>query len=171
MSRFNDRYGIPGNEIENLYSRWIKKIKRDCQWETFDDFLYWAASPERKPGLELRKIDATKPHGPNNSFWYSGVTTRENARQEQKKKMDEYYSIESPFCKSCGVQKSHCINGCLAWKEWWIKNWNANICVKPKAAEKAEREVFQYEHPELVREGIAWTGADVIWILTGRRAK
>ena len=73
--------------------------------------------------------------------------------------MDEYYSIESTFCKRCGIKKRHCLDGCSEWKQWWIKNWNTNICVKPVTEEPPKREKFKYEHPDLVREGITWTGS------------
>lgn len=156
MGRLNDRYGIPGAEIQNLYHRWRRQIKNDTEWESFDAFVYWSAYSRYKKGLELRKHDITMPHGPDNSFWYSGVEAREIAHQEQKKKMGEYYSIESPFCKKCGIKKRHCLDGCSEWKQWWIKNWNTNICVKPVTEEPPKREKYKYEHPDLQREGIVF---------------
>ena len=40
-------------------------------------------------------------------------------------------------------------SGCVTWKKWFVKYWNDNICVKP---EPKGRAVFQYEHPDRVRE-------------------
>jgi hypothetical protein len=51
-------------------------------------------------------------------------------------------------CENC--RKETCPeHGCASWSKWFVKNWNENICVKP---EPANREVFQYEHPDRVRE-------------------
>ena len=51
-------------------------------------------------------------------------------------------------CENC--QKETCPeNGCASCRKWFVKNWNENICVKP---ELKGRDVFQYEHPDRVRE-------------------
>jgi hypothetical protein len=47
--------------------------------------------------------------------------------------------------------------GCNAWRRWFVKNWNKNICVKP---EPATREVFQYERPDRAREMAMQTEAN-----------
>lgn len=50
-------------------------------------------------------------------------------------------------CNGC---TKHCPeSGCADWRKWFVNNWNENICVKP---EPANREAFQYEHPDRVRE-------------------
>lgn len=40
-------------------------------------------------------------------------------------------------------------DGCAAWRRWWVDNWNENIC---RCAPQAPKQVWQYEHPDRVRE-------------------
>lgn len=40
--------------------------------------------------------------------------------------------------------------GCAAWRKWFIRYWNENICRLADAQKK--RDVFQYEHPDRARE-------------------
>lgn len=56
--------------------------------------------------------------------------------------------MKSP-CENCRKETCYPERGCSDWRKWFVKNWNENICVKP---EPKGREVFQYEHPDRVRE-------------------
>jgi hypothetical protein len=90
-------------------------------------------------------LDQTKPYSRDNSYWYYAI-----------KKPDE---TESPICKGCEGAMIICNTiGCLRYREWFIKNWNDNICVKPKKVKEVKNVdgFFRYEHPDLVREGICF---------------
>ena len=44
-----------------------------------------------------------------------------------------------------------------AWEDQFVKNWNENISISPKLQPQPdpnERQVWQYEHPDLEREGL-----------------
>ena len=150
MAKFNDRYGIPGAEISNLSRRW-HKLKNDCTWRTFDDFVLFAATHGYRKGLFLIKRVEFKPHGDDNSFFFD--------REYEKKLQAERVALrqrESRYCRDC---KEKCPGngiGCSAWKKWFIENWNRNICTNPRAETNAV--VFAYEHPDLIREGLVWRG-------------
>lgn len=69
----------------------------------------------------------------------------------EKERPGQYIDTESPFCRNCR-RCSNVWRGCPAWRKYFIDNWNKNIMVKPKKT----RQFFQYEHPDLVREGIVF---------------
>ena len=74
-----------------------------------------------------------------------------NEISEEKERPGQYIDAESPFRKIC--KRADCPDngfGCPAWRKYFIDNWNKNIMVKPKKT----RQFFQYEHSDLVREGI-----------------
>lgn len=113
-----------------------------CEWESFEDFCQWAESQGYRTGLTIYALNQNKPHGPDNSYlYYKGL---------------DLPDIKSPFCEGC--TRKYCPGnkvGCAEYRSKWKKNWNENICRKPKEpAKPTGREVFRYEHPDLVREGI-----------------
>lgn len=66
-----------------------------------------------------------------------------------------YVDVVSPFCENC---KEECPSyGCREWREYYKKNWDQNIS---KAAQRVPRgkQVFRYEHPDMIREGIILQG-------------
>ena len=74
-----------------------------------------------------------------------------------KEKIASYIADESPFCEKC--KNDSCPSkdlGCKDWKAYFIKNWNQNISTY-RPDDKVEK-IFRYEHPDLIREGIVWTG-------------
>ena len=63
---------------------------------------------------------------------------------------------ESPFCRNC--TRDDCPtngDGCKAWEEYFIANWNENI-MKSMGNHKKQRQFFRYEHRDLAREGIVF---------------
>lgn len=152
MSGFNDRYGFTGNDLNNLNRRWNDKVKLDCEWEDFDSFVYWCSQSGYRKGKQIRKRNQDLPHSPDNSYWYDYQVARREEQEERQRKREE---SEGDFCTKCTQPRSKvCINGCVAWKEQWVQNWNDHICIKPPEPEQPQkREVFCYEHPDLVREG------------------
>lgn len=148
-------FGFSSTETRNLY-RVFWSIKDDCEWNNHKEFIEWASRFGYTKGRHLIKIDPSKKHGPDNSMYYDPVA----AAKERQEKRNEYVTYRSPFCESC--EKENCLTngslGCLAWREYWVKNWNEKIYVPPKEPEKSNTKRFwQYEHPDLVREGICFT--------------
>lgn len=118
-------------------------IENDHTFASFEDFCEWAEGKAKK-GFTVYKIDLTKPHSPKNSYWYYN-----SKRQED---------VVSPICENCDQELRVCDGiGCLKYREWFVKNWNENICIRPAGSpEPQNREVFRYEHPDLEREGIVF---------------
>lgn len=52
-------------------------------------------------------------------------------------------------CDNCERVCASDGRGCDAWRHWFVKNWNENICRKP--SEPQEEELFRYEHPDAGR--------------------
>ena len=148
---YKEQYGLSDNVVNCMRHLWSKKKLKESDFESFYHFLEWCSRSDYVKFAQIRRYNEDKPHGPENSFWYVRPV-----REPAKKQTDT-----SPFCENCENNSSGCnIKGCLSWREWFIKNWNDNICIKPKCAPEEEKKnlYFQYEHPDLVREGIVWRG-------------
>lgn len=50
-------------------------------------------------------------------------------------------------CENCTQECP--AGGCNTWKEWWVQNWNENI---HRNVPTVPKQVWQYEHPDRVRE-------------------
>ena len=134
-----------------IYQRY-KRIKGDCTWTCWDDFLQWAVDNGWGKGFELRKHDEDKPHGPKNSYFYS---MKEEIQKKHEKVVADR-AIVSRFCVSCDRQCPSHGTGCEAWRENFVQNWDKNIHVfSPEPEISMVRMKFRYEHPDLIREGRA----------------
>lgn len=114
----------------------------DSEWESFESFASWSLENKWCTGKTLYKLNEMKPHGPENSYWYL--------------KNQEVPDSENALCLACS--RKYCPGnniGCKPWRDAWIKNWNENICIRKQETQQ-KREAFQYEHPDLVREGIVF---------------
>ena len=158
MTKYNDRYGIPGAEVANLRKRW-HRMKDDAVFADFDSFVLWASQNGYRKGLELRRYDPGKPHGPENSFYYSKEAADQAAKLEKERQKAERMANPVECCRGC---EKECPGdgggqGCKVWRDWFVKNWNEKIRIRPKLqapVEDGKRQFFRYEHPDLVREGI-----------------
>jgi len=132
--------------VGKLYDRWSRHKLKESDFESFDAFVKWSAEAGFQSYAQLRRYDPNEPHGPDNSHWYTRPPYQPVPKQD--------YTCS--FCQGC--TRGYCdqvVNGCKEWRDWFVKDWNENICRKPKEPEKPRaREVFRYEHPDLVREGI-----------------
>lgn len=147
-----ERYGIPGDDVANLRRRWMRHRLQGCGWESFDAFLLWCSQKGFKKGMTIVKVDEDLPHSPENSlFQYRNM--KKPVKQPAPKPKEEV----GDFCAKC---KNKCPSyrvGCKAWEDQFVKNWNENISISPKLKPQPgsnERQVWQYEHPDLKREGL-----------------
>lgn len=138
-----EMYGMPAAEIRNLRSRWRKKISGDCTWKSFNAFAAWCGRNGYRKGLHLVKRYFDLPHGPGNSYF--GKSEDADTGEEEN---------ISSFCNGCIRVCPGSGAGCTEWREWFVKNWNQNIHIPIKGEEKKIRQAFQYEHPDLEREGL-----------------
>jgi hypothetical protein len=148
MSEQNE---LSQKDVLLIYSRY-KRVRNDCTWKCWDDFLQWAVSNGWGKGLEMRKHNEAKPHGPTNSYFYS---LKEEVQQKHEKVLADR-AIVSRFCQGCEKKCPADGRGCPEWVEYYLKNWNENIHVPAKGSEHKGRMKFRYEHPDLIREGITY---------------
>lgn len=127
--------------LRRIYNR----IKDDSTFDSFESFAQWAQG-KRRTGFTVYKLREDEPHSPENSYWYYAVKPVPDTA--------------SPVCEGCEEALRVCNQqGCLKWRQWFVDNWNANICIKPKEVPEAPKTkgFFRYELPDLVRERIVWT--------------
>ena len=160
-SEYKDRYGIPGESVKNLIRKFYRYLM-DSEWERADDFVRWCSENGWQKGLRLCRTDASLPHGPDNSFFKKPEMTVRARQADVRRRKEERKNLVSDFCKDC---KKDCpgsgSDGCEEWQEYFKKYWNQNICIAPKKPEPKPMvaegpQVFRYEHPDLVREGIVF---------------
>lgn len=138
-----DFYGLDRDSVDELKEKWKKRIKGNSTWTKFGDFLYWASQNGYRPGMMLRRNYHRLPWGPDNAY----VTCR---RKDQQKETEP--PAHTHFCDGCTDVCHMNRKGCKKWQAWFVQNWNRNIHQKKP---KEPRQFFKYEHPDLIREGIA----------------
>ncbi len=158
---YKDRYGIPGSSVQHLIRRYYRYFV-DSDWYNADDFVKWCSENGWQKGLRLCRFDASLPHGPKNSYFKATEMTIRAKAEDVRRRKYERMNLVSPFCEGCDKDcPGKSSRGCDEWKEYFQKNWNANICIAPKKPEQktaaAGQQVFRYEHPDLIREGIVWS--------------
>lgn len=161
------RYGLTGRQVQHLRDRWRKNAVNGT-WEDFDAFVKWASETGYEDGVLLRKFNEEKPHGPDNSFWATrSQCFQSNGRPAgaaDKKPRKKRAAVVKPkpepdhppvrdLCAVCETPCKHRECGCEEWFRNWQRYWNANIHRK---VEIRKRMVFQYEHPDLQKEGIVF---------------
>lgn len=128
----------------------------DSDWERADDFVKWCSENGWKKGLRLCRLDTSKPHGPENSFFKTPEMTVKAMEADIRRRKEERKSLVSPFCEGCTEACRKGV-GCERWQQYFVKNWNKYIHVPPvKPVVEEGPMVFRYEHPDLVREGIGF---------------
>lgn len=162
--RYKDRYGIPGAEVDNLIKRYYA-FKHAENWGSSDAFVLWCSKNGYQKGWELRKKDETQVHGPENSYFFSLKEARRERALRTKQKREQRKLLKVSFCRNCPKEhENDCPGrGCAAWQENFRKNWDKNIHVrKPEPPAEVKPQVFRYEHPDLVREGIVFANSQSV---------
>lgn len=129
-------------------------IENDNTFGSYENFLAWSDKFTLQKGFTVWKINERLPHGPKNSYWYHGSKKQED--------------VVSAFCEGCPQgNRSVCHGiGCFNYRQWFVNNWNQNICRKqeePEEDDPTHRHVFCYEHPDLVREGLVFRAKEEPW--------
>lgn len=148
---YNPRYCLEPLDVRRLKRMWNDNVQHDNDgWQCFDDFALWSSDMGYAKGMYMKKRNELMHHSPENSYyWAAGYQYH-----EQPEKPDD--TNISPFCKGC---EKNCVNsmGCADWQKWFAKNWNENISISKKLKQNVPvRMTWKYEHPDLIREGIAY---------------
>lgn len=107
----------------------------DMQWSSLHYFVRWS-TPRYKFGMNLVKIDESKPHGPKNSVWVAPEKRETLGKQAQlRQAADNWERCVGPIRKKYEQE----IRAILFQQEI-----------------DSARMTFQYEHPDLVREGVVF---------------
>lgn len=147
------RLGLTAEEVTALKSK-LHKIRRagGTDWKSLDDFCQWAVEAGYKTGMRIKKFNEHKPHSRDNSFF--AITGKEPETEEQERHAT-YVDAKSPYCEACDVENCPSVSiGCFKWREYFVNNWNKNICRNGRPVIRSAEVTFRYEHPDLVREGI-----------------
>lgn len=150
-NKYRGRYGLSSDEVMIMKSK-FHKVQRGggTDWNNLDQFCKWAVQEGYKPGMRIKKKYPFLPHSMDNSYFV-------NIGEPQADRHATYIESESPICQSCDAKDCAMVDyGCKKWKEYFVKNWNKNICRKLRPQPRPVDKVFRYEHPDLVREGIVW---------------
>jgi hypothetical protein len=156
---YKERYGISGPDVTHLIRRFYRYFL-DSDWERADDFVKWCSENGWQKGLRLCRLDTSKPHGPDNSYFNNPEMTVKGKQADIRRRKEERKNLVSPFCEGC-TEKCREGVGYERWQQYYVTNWNQNISIaKPVLKEDpGARRVFRYEHPDLVREGIVFEGS------------
>jgi hypothetical protein len=155
--QYAPRYGLSSEEVMIMKAKFQKVRKGGAtDWENLDQFCRWAVEEGYKPGMRLRKHDSFMPHSVENSY-FAYREEPEKQKPGSRERHATFIDSESPFCRECSHNGSEVpCTGCAGWEEYYVQNWNENISRFGKAAARPVGEVWGYEHPDLVREGIAF---------------
>lgn len=133
MAKFKPRYGFSEDEVQVLYLRWamMQRSGYSVEFDSFDDFLRYARG-KFEYGLTMERIDNHEGWSPANICWKSNRQKQETDIANRRQQAILWEKMMQPLRKKYAEQ---------------IANIKAN-----------EQRCFTYEHPDLVREGIVWTG-------------
>ena len=85
-------------------------------------------------------------------------------KKKTKKEPEKQIETEprEGICASCKKKCTASGAGCSEYQKLWTENWNRNIHrKKPEPERPRARQFFLYEHPDLIREGIVFTGGNL----------
>lgn len=153
MGQYASRYGLSSDEVMIMKSK-LQKMRKggDTDWETVEQFVKWAVEEGYKPGMRIKKYFSFLPHSMENSYFV-------HTGQKEEERHPTFIDSESPYCKNCDIDDcDRMAFGCKKWREYFVKNWNENICRNGRPTPRPADVVFRYEHPDLVREGIVFEG-------------
>ena len=130
MATWKERTGFNRREIDNLYHRYrCFENTEQNGFASLEDFIEWAASEKYAVGMKLERIDAKKPYSRDNCV----MAAIYGDEEYQQRLISMWESVMKPI------------------RERFKRELEEIERRKPKG-----KEYFQYEHPDLVREGIVF---------------
>lgn len=123
------------NAISYAYAR-IKGTRYPVDFESLAEFYAWSKESGWDYGKKLRRLNADEGYSRDNCIWM------------EEEKVRKYDSIDD--------------NAIKRWDDL-VSRIRENLKNLPPPAPVKEqpkgREFFRYEHPDLEREGIVWSGS------------
>lgn len=120
------------NAISYVYSG-LQRTKCPIEFDSLADFYEWSKESGWDYGKKLRRLDPDKGYSRENCIWMDEV---------------KYISSDDPAIKR--------------WDEFVnrVRENLKNLPPPEPAKEQPKgREFFRYEHPDLERDGIVWSGS------------
>lgn len=123
--------------LENIYNALVKKYP-DSEFQSAHQFSEWCRKQKYRFGMTLTRIDENKPYGTTNCVLVA-----------QPKK--EVVSAQAQL-REAADRWERCVGPIRKKYEKEIR------AILRQEAIDAECQRFQYEHPDLVREGVVFHG-------------
>lgn len=130
MVQYRPRHGFTSDEVYILKLIWqqMRRSGHSIEFESPDDFIQWARG-KYEYGLMVERIDKSKPWSADNCRFF-------DPRKDEKSQ--EYYR-----------------SMVIAWEKM-MQPLRKKYMKQLRQIEENKRQFFYYEHPDLVREGIAF---------------
>ena len=134
-----DRY-----QEDVLRKKWVLLHRRgEVAFESYEDFLAWCKETNWDTGMKLLRFNEDKPFSRDNCYWDCSRSV--SYTYEQDNRAEKWERGVGPIREMLRPL----IDAQLQKQKMGKQNEECKNC----------REVFRYEHPDLVREGIVF-GAD-----------
>ena len=111
-----------------------KESGADVKFRDLDEFILWSQKAGYQFGMKLIRLDESEAWSKTNCAWVDNAPNSRTSLRIRKKLVRQWDEFITPIRER-------------------YKDWKPPEPPKPKA-----KEYFRYEHPDLVREGIVWTG-------------
>lgn len=136
----------------NLQYWWRKMTETGvpCLFESSGEFAQWSVKNGYEYGKRLRRIDRSLEYSPDNCTW-------EDVSKESVKR-SKYKDHEMKICREQWDEFVTPIRERFKDELERIANAENEPC--PEEDKPGARKCWRYEHPDLVREGIMFTGVE-----------
>lgn len=133
MAQYKPRYGFTADDVYILKLMWrqMQRSGYSIEFESPDAFIQWARG-KYDYGLTVERIDKHKGWSPSNCRFFD---------PRKCEKSQEYHR-----------------NMVITWEQM-MQPLRQKYAKELAAIKACERQFFRYEHPDLVREGIVWSGS------------
>lgn len=134
----------------NLQYWWRKMTETGvpCLFDSSGEFAQWSVKNGYEYGKRLRRIDSKLEYSPDNCVWVdlpsSGEQNSRSRKHTVQKLVAQWDDFVKPIRECYKVELEQIAMG--------------KVTVNAVKEEPKKRQTFCYEHPDLVREGILFTG-------------
>lgn len=120
-------------QLWHRYKR-LTETQKNVRFRDAKDFIAWSKQAGYQYGMELIRMDDSRAWSKTNCAWVDNAPNSRTSLRIRKKLVRQWDEFITPIREQ-------------------YTDWKPPEPPKPKA-----KEYFRYEHPDLIREGIVWTG-------------